>query len=174
MSDLGGAEAEVQVFAEFPAPDRLVELYVGGGHDADVRVFHLVGAHLPVLSALQHPQQQRLGLQRKLRDLVQEKRAAVGLFEVAFPGVYRAGERAFHMAEEFRVHQFAGQGAAVHGEKASLPAGAELMDDAGETLLAHTALSLDNDAEAGGGEFHRRLQGFVQGRVVADDVVFVF
>ena len=134
---------------------------------------HLVGTHLAVFSALQHAQQERLALQRKLGNLVQEKGAAVGLFEIALAGFHGAGERALDVAEELGVHEFPGQGTAVHREKGVLPAGAELVDDAGETFLAHTALSLDEDAEAGRGEFHRRLQRFVQRRIVADDVVFI-
>ena len=78
------------------------------------------------------------------------------------------------MAEQFRIHQFPGQRAAVHGKKRSLPAGAVLMDDARKTLLTHAAFSLNEDAEAGGGKFHRRFQRFIQRRIVADDIVFVF
>ena len=47
------------------------------------------------------------------------------------------------------------------------------MDDSGKTFLAHTAFSLDEHAEACGCKFHRRLKGFVQGRVVADYIVFI-
>ena len=78
------------------------------------------------------------------------------------------------MAEQFRVHQFPGQRAAVYGKEGSLPTGAVLMDDARKTLLAHTALSLNEDAEAGRGEFHRRFQRVVERRIVADDIVFIF
>ena len=78
------------------------------------------------------------------------------------------------MAEQFRVHQFPGQRAAVHGKKRSLPAGAVLMDDACKTFLTHAALPLDEDAKAGGRKLHRRFQRFIQRGIVADDIVFVF
>ena len=61
-----------------------------------------------------------------------------------------------------------------HDEELALLPGGELMDDAGKTLLAHAALSLDEHAEAGWSEFHSRLKGVVQGRIVADYIVFVF
>ena len=77
------------------------------------------------------------------------------------------------MAEEFRVNQFLGQGAAVHHEEGVLPAGAVLVDDARHTLLAHAAFSLNEHTQAGGGKLHGRLQRLVQGRIVADDVILV-
>ena len=149
-------------------------MYVGGGHNPHVRVLHLVGAHLPVFPALEHAQQQGLGFRREFRNLIQEEGPPVGLFKIALPGVYGAGKGAFHVAEEFRVHQFFGQGAAVDHEERGLAAGAVLMDDAGHVLLAHAAFSLNEDTQAGGGKLHGRLQRFVECRVVADDVVFVF
>ena len=60
--------------------------------------------------------------------------------------VHRAGEGAFHMAEELRVDQFLGKGAAVDDKKVSLPTGAELMDDPGHVLLTHAAFSLNENA----------------------------
>ena len=149
-------------------------MYVGGGHNAHVGVFHLVGAHFPVFSALEYAQQQGLAFQWQLRNLVQEERAAVGLLKIALAGIHGPGERAFHVAEEFRIHQFLGQGAAVDHKEGSLPAGAVLMDNAGHVLLAHAAFPLNEDAQAGWGKLDGRFQRFVERRVVADDVIFVF
>ena len=78
------------------------------------------------------------------------------------------------MAEQFRIHQLPGQRTAVHGKERPLSTGAVLMDDARKTFLAHAALSLDEDTEAGGREFHGRFQRVVERRIVADDIVFVF
>ena len=134
----------------------------------------LVGSHLAVLAGLEHAEQERLRLQRELGDLVQEERAAVGVLEIALAGFRGPGEGALDMAEELGVHEFLGEGAAVHHEKVVVPAGRVLVDDPCEVFLADTAFAQDHDAQVGGRELHRRLQRLVQGRVVADDIVFVF
>ena len=78
------------------------------------------------------------------------------------------------MAEELGIHEFLGEGAAVHHEEVVVAAGRILVDDPCEVFLADTAFAQDHDAQVGGRELHRRLQRLVQGRVVAYDVVLVF
>ena len=137
-------------------------------------MFDFVGTHLAILPGLEHAQQQGLRLQRELGDFVQEEGAAVGVLEIALAGFRGTGKGALDMAEKFGVHQFLGEGAAVHYEKAVVAAGRVLVDDPCEVFLADTAFAQDHDAQVGGRELHRRLQRLVQGRIVADDVIFVF
>ena len=145
-ADLGRRKAEIKVFAELAPLHGLVQMYVGGGDHAYVRVLHLVGAHLTVLSALQHAEQERLGLQRELCDLVQKERTAVRLLEITLAVVHGPGEGSLHMAEQLRVNQFFGKRTAVYNKKVSLSAGAELVNDAGYVLLSHAAFSLNENA----------------------------
>ena len=137
-------------------------------------MFDLVGSHLAVLPGLEHAEQQRLRLQRKLGDFVQEKRAAVGVLKIAFTGFRRACERAFYVSEKLGIHEFLGEGAAVHDEEIVVPAVRILMDNPCEVFLADTAFAQDDYAQVRGRELHGRLQRLIQGRIVADDVVFVF
>ena len=79
-------QAVEQVFAERAVGDHLHELGVGRGEHAHVHLDGAVLADALELALLQHAQQ--LGLQRRAHraDLVEEERAAVGLFEPALPG----------------------------------------------------------------------------------------
>ena len=148
--DLRRAQTEIKVLPELAAADSLVKVDVRGRDDADIGMFDLVGSHLAVLPGLEHAEQQRLRLQRKLGDFVQEKRAAVGVLKIAFTGFRRACERAFYVSEKLGIHEFLGEGAAVHDEEIVVPAVRILMD------------------------YPCRFQRLIQGRIVADDVVFVF
>jgi hypothetical protein len=53
----------------------------------------------------QHAQQARLQRRRHVADLVEEQRAAVGLFEAAAAQRVGAGERALLVAEQLRFEQ---------------------------------------------------------------------
>ena len=173
-ADLGGGQAEVKVFPEFAPADGLVKVDVGGSHYADIGMLHCIGADLAVFTALEDAEKEGLRFRRELGNLVQEKGAAIGLFKIAFAVVYRAGEGAPDVTKKFRVYQLLGEGAAVHDEQGGLLSGAVLVDDARETFLAHSALSLNEDAEAGGGKLNGSFKGVIQRRIVANNVVFVF
>ena len=123
---------------------------------------------------MEDTEEEGLGIGRKFRDLVQEEGAAVGVFEVALAVFHGAGKGASHVAEEFRVHKLLGKGAAVDHEKRGLAAGAVLVDDARDVLLAHSAFSLNENAEPGRSEFYGCFQGLVEGGIVAYYVIFVF
>lgn len=167
--DLYGAEAVVEVFAEAPLGHGLLEVDVGGGHDADVGLLHLAGADLEELSALEHAEQARLGGEGELGHLVEEDGAAVGLLEVSLAGADGAGEGAFLVAEELRVDGPLGDGAAVDGNVFAVLAGREVVDDLGEELLSGAALAEDEDAEVDGGDAHGAVDGAQQQRRRADD-----
>ena len=67
---------------------------VGRGDDADVDRHLFRAAHSLELALLEDAHELRLQVFRQLADLVEEERAAVGLFENALPGGDRAGESA--------------------------------------------------------------------------------
>ena len=69
------------------------------------------------LAVLHGAQQLDLHVERQVADLVEEKRAAMGLDE--FAGVFfrGAGERAFLVAEQDRFDQIVGDGAAIDGDE---------------------------------------------------------
>src|SRR5436190_1392297 len=57
------------------------------------------------LVSLEHAQELGLQLERQLADLVEEQRAAIGLFDPSDPSAVRAGERAALMPEELGLHE---------------------------------------------------------------------
>ena len=116
-------EAVVQILAEAPFLHQLLQIGVGGGHDAHVDADGFGRAQRHELALLDHAQQLGLGLERDGADLVEEDGPAVGDFEVAFARGHGAGEGAFDVAEERRFQQIRRNGAGVHGHEGMLGAG---------------------------------------------------
>ena len=145
-------EAEEQILAELPVGDRLLEIAVGRGDDADVDVDVVLAAEARELAVLQHLQQ--LGLQRRahVADLVEEHRAVVGELELARLVLDRAGEGAALEAEQLRFEQLGRQRGAVHlDERLVAPerGGAERPRD---KLLAGAAFAANEDRDVGVGD----------------------
>ena len=152
------AEAVVQVLAETPRGDGLLEVHIRGGNDADIGFLHLGRPDADELARLQHAQQARLGRVRQLGDFVEEDRPPVGLLEIALAGFERPGEGAFLMPEEFRVDGTFGNRRAVDGYIFIVFARRIGVDDLRKELLAHAALARDKDGQVGGGHTHGDLQ----------------
>ena len=98
--DRDHAEAIVEVFAEGLVGDQLFEVAVGGRDDAhvDVQIAH---AAEPLKGRrLDDPQQFRLKFRRRVADLVQKNRAAVGQREKPLLLLHRPRERALLVAEQ--------------------------------------------------------------------------
>ena len=85
----------VEVFAELAVAHSLLQVLVGGGDDADIGLDRGVAADAVEVAVGEHAQQPGLQFGGHVADLVQEQRAAFGLFEAAAAGGQRAGERAF-------------------------------------------------------------------------------
>jgi hypothetical protein len=94
------ADAIIEILAEPPGGDLGREVAVGGGDEADVGLHRPRAAHRVHLALLHGAEELHLRLGRQFTDLVQEKRAAVRLLELADPASDGAGEGALLMAEE--------------------------------------------------------------------------
>ena len=112
-SHLHHLEAEEQVAAERPGPDRLLQRPVGRRHHAHVHLDRRVAADPLERVALQHAQELRLRGRGHLADLVEEDRAAVGRLELADHLLGRPGERPLLVAEQLALQQRLGQRRAV-------------------------------------------------------------
>src|SRR5437667_376891 len=122
--DLDDVEAIEEVLAEAPLADQRREVTVGGRDHAHVDGRGLRRAEPPDLAALECAEELYLKNAGHLGDLVQEQRAAVGLFEEAELVDGGAGERTPHVAEELGLEQRLGHRAAVPGhERARRPRG---------------------------------------------------
>ena len=94
-----------QVGAEAAFGDQRFQRLVGRGDHAHVDADQFAAADAEELALRQHAQQPRLQRRRHVADLVEEQRAAVGLFEAADVALAGAGERAGLVAEQFAFQQ---------------------------------------------------------------------
>ncbi len=108
-----------------------------------------VAAQAAELHLLQHAQQLDLGEEAQIADFIQEERAVGGLLEVAFARSHRAGEGALLMAEQLGFDQRLWNGAAGDGNKGPVGARAQIVNGAGNQLLAGSAFA---------GHQHRGIQ----------------
>ena len=99
-ADADHVQAMVEILAEAAFAHARLEVLVGGGDDAHIRLDLLVAAD-PVEAALrEHPQQPGLQLCRHVADFVQEQSAALGLLEPPAALLLGAGEGAPLVAEQ--------------------------------------------------------------------------
>src|SRR4030095_4667889 len=94
---------------------------------------------------LEHAQELRLDRQRDLADLVEEDRAAVGLFEETLLRGDGARERTLLVAEEVRLDEALGDRGAAHGYERPLAARPR-VDRGGGDLPAGPGLAAAHDA----------------------------
>ena len=143
-------EAVVEVLAEAAGLHLDLEVAVGGGEDADVDRLGagVADAHHHLL--LQRAQDLDLQRQRHLADLVEEQGAAVGRLEAARLVADGAGEGAAHVAEQLRLEQVLGDGAAVDGDERALGARRAAVELARDQLLAGAGLAGDEHRDVGG------------------------
>ena len=100
---------------------------------------------------LEHPEELALRRRGKLPDLVQENRPAVGELELAEAARERAREGAAFVAEELALEERVGDRGAVDRDEGAAAAGRQLVDRAGEELLAGPALTLEQHGGVGRG-----------------------
>jgi len=119
--------------------------------------------------ALKHAKKFRLKFEGKVADFVKEEGAAIGEFEAANFLTDGAGEGAALVAEELGFEQTARNGGAINFNEGAIAARTEIMDGAGEELLAGGRFRRGGDGSAGGsGELHLS-QGPLERGTLADD-----
>ena len=141
--DAHHVDAVIEVLAELAFGHQLGQVLVGGEDEARAQGDELVRAQAAELHLLQNAQQLDLGEEAEVADFVEEERAVGGLLEVAFAGADRTGEGAFLVAEELGFDQGLGNGAAGDGDERLLGARAEVVNGAGDQLLAGAAFAGD-------------------------------
>ncbi|MNV55873.1 hypothetical protein D3C71_1481240 [compost metagenome] len=121
-------EAVQQVFAEAAFTHHLFEVEVGGCKDAHIGASSDRITDPLVFLVLNEAQQFGLQGQRKITDLIEEQRAAIGLIDPAQGAFAGPGERPPAMTEQLAFHQLGRQGRAVDGDAGLLRALAPAMD----------------------------------------------
>ena len=138
-------EAIQQVGAETAICGAGGQVDIGGGDDAHVRGDRVFAAQPLELAVFDHAQEFLLHLKRGRRDLVEEKRAAIGLFEAALTALGGAGERARLVAEQFGIQKVFGQRPAVHFDEGLFPPRGQVVQALGDQFLAGAAFANDHD-----------------------------
>ena len=124
------ADAVVEVLAELPRLDHALEVAISGGDQTHVHR-HIDGpAQRTQFALLQDPQQFGLHQQARISDLVKKEGAAVRRFDDALLVGVCPGEGSLEIPEQLALEQCFREGAAVDGDKRSLPPRAGLVDGA--------------------------------------------
>ena len=141
-------QAMEKIFAEAAFATSLVQIFVGGGEDADVHFDGFGAAEAHEFALLNHAQQLGLGFRADGGDFVEENRALIGDFEEALLGGDGAGESAFHVAEKLRFEQVHGNGAGVDGDESFIGARGGGVDGFGDDFFAGAAFAGDQNGGA--------------------------
>ena len=173
-ADRNDVQPEEQILPELPLADRRLQIVVCRRQDSHIDRQGAGGADRLHLAVLQHPEYLGLGPRAHVADLVQEDRAAVSLNEFSDLACGGPGKRPLLVPEQLALDQLLGDRRAVHLNKGLPLSLAETMDLPGHQLLAHAALSGDQNGRAGrsgpGDSFAERDHGWA----VADDLELLF
>ena len=150
-ADLDHIEAVVEVLAELATVHRLLQVAIRGGDHARVDIDQPVSPDAREAKVLEHVEELGLENERQLRDLVQVDGALVRVLELPRLPPMRAREGALLVAEELGLEQPLGNGGAVDLDEGPLAARGRHMDGAGDEILAHTALTSDQNGRVGVG-----------------------
>ena len=128
--DGDNVEAVEEVKAEFFVGDRFLEVFVGGGDEADVEFDGGGAAEADKFPLLKDAQEFSLQRGRKFRHFVEEDGTAFGDFEETFLLRDGAGEGAALVAEEFAFEERFGEGGAIERDEGTRFARAVEVDGA--------------------------------------------
>ena len=103
--NLDDAQAKEEIAPEPAVRGLDPQIAVGRGDDGDVNLARLERPDTLNLAVLDGAQEFGLQRQRELAHLVEEERAAVGVFEQADLVIQRAGKRAPDVAEELTLEE---------------------------------------------------------------------
>src|SRR5438105_1036942 len=158
-----------QVLAEAPLGNRLAQVAMRGGDDAQVDG-HRRGAAEPLhLVLLEDAEKLRLELERQLADLVEEQGPALGLLEAADAARGRPREGAFLCPEQLALEKLGGNRGAVHGDETAFAPRRE-MEGTRDALLAGAGFALDQHHGIAGARAGDQLAQLGHGGALADQV----
>lgn len=163
-------EAVEKVFAEATVADELLEVFVGGGEDADVDVDGEVVADAADFLFLEDAQEATLELGGHGTDFVEEEGAAVSVVEEAVLVGDSAGEGALTMAEEFGFEEVFGEGGAIDGDEGGVVAAGIVVEGSGDEFLAGAAFAEDEDGGVGIGDAFDHAEDVLHALAGADDL----
>ena len=138
----------VEISTEVARLDLLAQVAVGGGNDARPADTLLGFADALVLAIFQYSQQLGLEVECQFPDLVEEKRAVGGIFEIAGLLRYCTGESTSGVAKQGRFNQVGRDRRAIDRQEWPVTASGIIMQTTGSNdLLAAARLPLDQHRE---------------------------
>ncbi|MCK6548076.1 hypothetical protein L6R52_19650 [Myxococcota bacterium] len=141
--DRDDREALVEITTERAGLDQRAQVAVRRGDDAEVDAARLELTEPRDDAVFEHAQQLHLCVERRVVDLVEEHRAALGRGEPAVEARDGAGERAARVAEELGLHQLVRDRGAVDRHEPRAVAPRPRVDEARRDLFARAGLTGD-------------------------------
>lgn len=163
-------ETEVEIFPEEALIDKIAQICVGGGDDAEVDRDERGSTDAANLAFLKGTEEADLGLRRKVGYFVEKQRSAVGAFEVTDAAGGGSREGSFFVPEEFAFDEVFRDGAAVEGDEGFRSTGPVVVDGAGSEFLAGAGFAQDHDGGGGGGDGIEEVEHLAHGRRGSGDV----
>src|SRR5512134_2407148 len=168
--DRDDVETIIQVPAELPGAQGLLEVPVGGGDHPDVGALRPAAAHALELPVLEDAQELYLQRRGDFADLVEEDRAAVGRLEPAHLVCDRPGERPLDVAEQLGFEEGFGERRAIDLDERLIAPRGKIVDRPGENALSRSALARDEDRGIGILHHVDQVEDLPDARSLADDV----
>ena len=116
----------------------------------------------------QHPQQAGLQIKRHVANLVEKKRAALGLLKAPTPHSLRAGKGAALMAEQFTLQQIFWNGSRVDCNKRATRPARVLMQRFGNQLFTGARFASNHDGDIALAQAPNRPEHVLHGRCLAE------
>src|SRR5258705_2872856 len=160
-----------KILAEGTARNFLIEVFVGGGDDADVHAHGLIGADRFKALLFENAENFRLRAQAHVADFVQEKRAAVR--RLKFSGFIFAGsgETALDVAKKLGFDELFRNCRAIHFDEGAFAAKARGVQRARNELFTGAAFAVNEDAAVGRTSDADLLAQCLHRNAVADNLI---
>ena len=169
QGDLQDVEAIVEVLSKSPRLDLRSEIPNGRGDHADVDLLRFRVSDLSDLLFLQNPEELDLQAQRQLTNLVEEERATVRLLKEPVVGAGRVGEGPANVTEELAFEEVLRDRSAVHRDEGPSLSNADVVQRAGDELLAGPALSVQENGRLEVGDLADHREDLLHGGRVGDE-----
>src|SRR5262249_33707706 len=150
--------------------DRVVEIAVGRGDDADVHLDGLRAAQPFDNALLQHTQQLDLYLHRELTDLVKEERRLIGGLETTDLAGQRARICAALTAEQLAFDERGRNGCTAHPDHLAAVPRAEVVYRSGNHLFAGARLTEEEHGGRSGGHLFDLFEDPPDRGALRDDI----
>ena len=153
-----------------PGIHRFPKVAVRAGDDTSIDFYTSLGAHSADFSFLQRSEELGLYCRSNFADLVEENRAAAGDFEETRLISDRAGERASHVAKQFRFEEGFRERSAVDAYEWRGGSWTLIVDQSDDELLAGAAFTINENRCVEWRDAGRQFQHFLH-RLAAGDKI---